>query len=550
MKKESAFLSFFFSRLLLSVIIANYASFVLLNITKAPVSLTPVVYFFFLAMVFWKSRQIKPKRTTIVPDKISYFFIGITLLLLTLPRIPYLFDWMPGNTTLATSDDRGRILEVLAMVANSHYPLLSPSNIAYPFSFYYSSLYPFAVLKLVFQFLTIKECLFIGNFFYHLLILMSLYEISCLILRKTENVRAFIFCCTLFGGLDWIASGNLFAIGGTFEWWQSRFSGNTQISSFYTALYWTIHHFLAAYTVILTYCILFYTRFGRHRKMKPILGLILLMSAFYASPFAFISVPLFLLIHKSTIWKMLKSYLSIPVILSGLAVLPIFLNKFPSQSFVYSRFRLWVSPHFMLDKLLSLPVYIILVPLVEFFGIPLILFFLWKKLNKAQKHYLIAAWVFFLSTYVIAYSGANNYSMRGMLIPSFIFFFVFAQHWVSIKSYFRSILFFCWKPALCGIVLIGSIGTFKETAGRCKAAAKRSQCISRTLGMEEKDYFNAPVYRIAHNRHIQTISFKDTQILGQRDRYEFEKFITGLELENMARWERELLRKPYKTQGK
>jgi hypothetical protein len=406
------------------------------------------------------------------------------------------------------------------MTGNSKYPLLSPSNISYPFSFYYSSLYPFATIKLTFSFLTIKESIALGNLLYHILVLLSIYEVSQLILRDTKKVRIFFFFCTLFGGLDWLACGD------------------------YTGLFWAVHHFLAAYSVILAYAIMFYTKSFTKRSRKNALVLIILISAFYASPFSFIPIPLYLLMHTRMVWRMLKSWYSIPIIISALLPLPIFLNKFPGQTFVLSKFRLTITNNPYIDKMLSLPVYVTLVPFIELVAIPIVLLIIWRILNKRQKQYVAVSWIFFLSTYVIAYSGNNNYSMRGMFIPTFVFFFIFAQHWLRIKQFIKSIAHNIFVPAFSCLILLCIAGTLKETAGRTKDAIFHSQMLRKKLGMSVYSPLTVRLYETARDQDIESIDMEKATVVGRQFIYDFEKFIQNLELTKMTKWERELLRRP------
>ena len=160
--------SFAFTKVLLSVLLANYFSFVLFYVLEIPVSVTPVAYLIIFTAALFGIGKIRFRRTDFPVDKASLFFLGLALLLLTVPRLTYLFDWLPDNTTLTHSDDYARMLELLAMTGNSIYPLMSPSNADFPFSFYYSTLYPFSLMKLSFPLMTIKESISLGNLFYHI----------------------------------------------------------------------------------------------------------------------------------------------------------------------------------------------------------------------------------------------------------------------------------------------------------------------------------------------------------------------------------------------
>jgi hypothetical protein len=372
------------------------------------------------------------------------------------------------------------------------------------------------MIKLTFSFLTIKESIALGNLLYHILVLFSIYEIAQLILRNPQKIRIFFFFSTVFGGLDWLVCGEMSKIGNHCEWWQIRLKGNTQISSFYTGLFWAIHHFLAAYSVVLAYAIMFYTKSFKKRCRRNRLVLTILISAFHASPFYFVSVPLFMLIHIKTACRMLKSWYSLPIIISALLPMPIFLKKFPSQTFIFSTFRLVITKNPYLDKMFSIPVYITLVPLIELIAIPIVLLIIWRRLNKCQKQYVAVSWFFFLSTYAIAYSGNNNYSMRGMLIPAFVFFFIFSQHWPRIKQFLKSIAYQMYVSALSFLILLCVAGTLKETIGRTKSAIENSHLLRKAFGMSAHSPLTVPLYEIARDNDIQTIDMEEAEVLGRQ----------------------------------
>ncbi len=540
------FSSFAFTKILLSVLLANFFSFVLFFALEVPVAFSVVAYLLIFLTTLFGVGQIRFRKTDFPVDKVSWLFLGLALLLLTIPRLTYLFDWLPDNTTLTHSDDYARMLEILALTGNSNYPLMSPSNAGFPFSFYYSTLYPFSIIKLSFPFLTIKESISLGNLFYHILVLFSLYEIACLILRDSRKVRLLIFLCTIYGGLDWLASGQLLNIYGHFEWWQMRLSGNTQISSTYTGLFWTIHHFLGAYSLLIAYAILFNSYSFKEKGRKLALILTISASSFYASPFSFMSIPFFIFIHRKLAWKTVRSWYSLPIILFAALPLPIFLSKFSQQSFVWSTFHLEITDNFLVDKLLSLPLYVALVPLVELIAIPIILLIMWRNLSKIQRQYVTASWLFFLSTYFIAYSGANNFAMRGMIVPTFVFFFIFAQHWLKIEQYLKSVSGNLFRPVFVFIALLCIIGTFKEFSGLTKNAVFNSYLLRGYLGLPVPDYLKSPVYQIAIRTDIDSVEFDyASKALRRHHVYEFEKFIKNLEFTEMENWEKELLRRPY-----
>jgi hypothetical protein len=551
-----AFTSLLFSRLLASVLGANYLSFVVLNATNANVYLTPILYLIFFAGLFYLSKKIKPRKFSAPIDLISLAMMGCLFLLLILSRLPYIFDWLPNMLCLLPHDDYARLPEVLAMTANEKYPLMSPSNAMYPFSFYYTSLYPFAVFKLLIPFLTIKEGLAIVHALYYGLIIFSLYEVACITLRDQSKIRTLIFLCTLFGGFDWLmksrfASPTLFELSGHAERWQESFGVNASIQSIFNNLMWAIHHFIGAYSAILAYVFLFKVRITSKYPLKILLVSILLLSSFYSSPFAFLSVSLFILLHYRLIWRRFINPYTIVLAASALIPLSIFMNKFPGPSFAPGGFtmRFPIADEFRLTPFISLFAFFFLVSIIDFAGIPFLLMSAWRKLCRMDKRYFITACLFIISTYFVVYSGDKNYSMRGAIIPSFVFFWLFAKHSTSCLVCFNFIPKTIRWVLFSLIIIAASYGTLKEASGRIKEV--NSYCGYRL--QLEKDWKPNNLYLISTTSSIKTLTFAEAMknVNDQRLQvYMSEKFISDLPLEQMTRQESELIRKPFDGEHK
>jgi len=449
---------------------------------------------------------------------------------------------MPGISVMTHSDDYGRVFQILAMVLDGSYPLKSPSNANYPFSFYYASLYPYATIKLLFKGLTIKSILGWFTIIYYALLLFSILEIAKGMLRDKIKTRWLIFFVTLFGGLDWIGSGKIFSLYGHFEWWQeSLFNANTQISSFYTAIFWTPHHFLSAYCSILAFFFMFYSRSGYSKSLKFFIVAALLSASFYSSPFAFFPTILFLLTHFKLLLRLLKNYVTLAIIFFSIPPLELFIGKYPSEHFTLSTFAITISKNTLIDKIISFPIFITVVPFVELAAVPLIILFFWSLLSIRERLYIWAAWLYFLITYIVAYSGFNNFSMRGMLVPSFVFFFIFARNSQEIFNKLKkNIGEKYYAPLIFLLVTLYSIGTFKEFLGRFASSIGATNILHFQL-----DPFPS-IYQTAHDQMISSIDFAKIRNIPRKNIYDLEKSIDGLILEDMLNWEKELIRKPWR----
>ncbi len=537
---------FFFSKLLLAVMIANFAGLVALNLFALRSYDLPLVFLPSFLAASWLVFRFSMKRRMafVTIDPLSLVLAGIALVFLTLPRVWYFLEWLPGNSVLAGWDDFARLAELISMTLSERYPLLHPCNQNFLLSFYYAGLYPMALIKFLLPFLTLKDCIGIGNFLYHLLILLSVVEVAHLFFsRRPASLRWFVFLVALFGGLDWWMFP-LFSVE-HFEWWQWGYHANTQVSALHQGMFWVIHHILAFYACVLAYVFLFYAH-SRPRWVKIPVLLLLMTSAFFTSPFGIIALPLFLLPHWKVVWrKFIKSWSFFFVGAAMLVPLYIFFGKLPGTTFIASTFRLELVPGFWLDKLLSAPVYFSLVPFIEFAGIPFFLLFAFKKMARTERFYFWMAVLFFSLTYLVAFSGYNNFSMRGMFLPSFVFFFLFAKYFPAILDRTGFLKKIVWAGLVLLVGVMGLIGTAKEFLDKLQVGKRNSRIIYlwKHQPVPEKLRNNYPALARDNSKTtLKTFPRPGTHF----DDYNAEKFLDSLDIGQMEYWETEILRFPRK----
>jgi hypothetical protein len=534
----------FFSRLLTSIIIANFISLVVLNLFNLPAKAAVAIYLPALLASFWTLWRFRLRKQIHSIDKGSLLIVVVTLILLSLPRLSYFTEWIAGNEVRVIADDFARMAELISMTLTDQYPLQHPANQEYLLSFYYTSLYPFALLKFMLPFLTLKDSIAIGNLFYQALILLSLVELAHLLLDNAGSISIFVFLCTLFGGLDWLYQP--LVINGYFEWWQRAvFDANTQISSFFTGLFWVIHHFIAFYALVLTFVVT-YRMSAPRKELKFATALLLLASALYSSPFSFLPAILFGLAHITVIrGKFLRSWVFPIVLVAALIPAFIFFGRLTSQRFVASTFRVSFSGQFWIDKLLSAPVYFALVPLVEFSAIPFLLLFVYKRMTRVEKQYLLTAYGFFGLTYFVAYTGSNNFAMRGMFLPSLVFFYLFAKYYRHIRlmnqiSQWKGPFF---SAAVAVVVIMTSLGALKTVGATLRSAAENNRLTYQLLEREQPEWLMIEYRDLA--RDSLRLTYQPTEAdRFTKHKYNAEKLIDSLAIEEMANWEQEILRLP------
>jgi len=555
-----------YTRWLAALLVANFAALVVLNLFRLPTIQTVPVYGLSLVWAWVALRRVRWRRSAPMPDKLPWLMAGAAMVLLTAPRIPYLLEWLPGVYVKPAFDDFARVAELVSMTLSPGYPLHHPENETLLFSFYYAPLYPMAALKLAVPVLTLKDTIVVVNALYHVLVLGSLVEVARLLLRDRRKVRVFLALALLFGGFDYLAHGRLLPPGIP-EWWQAGpiFHGNTQISSFYIGLFCVIHHFVGFYAVVIAYVVFFYGRIesnperlpsGRARRFlrwrKPALVLLLLCSAFYSSVFAFMSVPLFALVHRRAIWRKLILSPVFPAV-GCAACVPLFLylGKFPGQTLVASTFRLRLTDSFLLDKALSLPVFVLLVPLVEFGGIPLLILLVYRRLSPIARRYFAAAAVFFLLTYFLAYSKNNNLSMRGMFLPTFTFFLLFARYHGEIGDWFHRHVPSgrrAWQTAVALLFFGGGFGALYGATAMGLWSAATCSLSYRGLGLAPPEWVGVlervDSRRIARDRRVTRLPASLVPAEQRRVLFGAEALLVSVPPSEMVPWERELARQP------
>lgn len=543
-----------FTRLLSAVMIANFITLVVMNLFELPVYSAVFVLIggTVAGLQLFAQMRVHIRRPRL--DRLSMTIAVVTLALLTLPRLFYLLQWLPGTEVRVTADDYARLAELASMTLSSHYPLRHPSNADYLFSFYYTALYPLAALKFIVPVLTLKDVLILGNFFYHALVLGSVVETAHVFFARVAQIRWFVFFCTLFAGFDWLEKPLNFLSDS--EWWQKDlFTANTQVSSFFTAMYWVIHHYLAFYALVLAAVWLFHA-WGRRRWPKPLAIALLGASAFYSSPFSVLALPFYAVLHWRLLWRhVVRTWMFAYVVIMGLVPMSLFMGRLPESTFIASTFRWQVTGNFWFDKLISLPIYVIFVPLVEFAGVPFLLLLVWQRMSGLDRRYYLMSWLYFLLTYLIAFVNANNFSMRGMLLPSFVFFYLFAKYSVVLWPRRRHAVDEL-TPALAGrsvrwvavgliagVVIVTGIGGVKVSAVKVYDGWNNTSLRYDWAGEERPKDLSFTYRDLVFDRSTSTYTPKDGDRKG-RIKYNTEKLIEGLTLEDMADWERELVRFP------
>jgi hypothetical protein len=516
------------TRSLAVVAIANALSFALCNGLQLSVGLTPWVFLASLLASAALIRQQKVRRSANTPTNLAWL-IGLSFaLVLIIPRLVYPLEWWPGHTVDAMFDDYARLAELASMTLSDHYPLQHPANSGLTLSFYYSAFYPMAATKLLLPLLTLKDVIFIVSSLYFLLLGLSLVEVSFRLTRDSQSALILLFLCTWFGGLDWLF-GDFLPFYAHSEWWARQFFEKpSQWSGFLTASQWTLHHFLGFYLCVISWVFLRHSRF-EPRWGKQLAVPLLLIAALFHSPFGFLPIVLLGLYWLPLLLKRFSWHWSSPLLLLVmLAPLSVFTHRLAGNT-------LQLEMALLHDQSLvpSLAAYLTLLPLVDAAAIPFALMLLVPRMSKPERCLFAAAWVFLVSTFFLHVPLFNNYSMRGLLMPGFVFFLLFARHWRSLP-----------RPLAVGILLLifipGGIGGLREaTSGSRYALWASSIARQAVLDLPPHPPYYLELRRQARdNEHSRLVP--DGKDYRKRRPYLGEKLLPDVAPEKFKNMEREI----------
>ena len=561
-----------FSRFFSAIVIANFLTLALMNLLELPAATAIFVFLGATLAGLQLVSQLHVRRSRTRLDKTSLWIALAALLVLTVPRLVYLLQWLPNTEVRVLGDDFAHLAELASMTLSAGYPLRSPSSGDFLFSFYYASFYPAAVLFLAVPFLTLKDALVAGNFFYHLLILLSIVEVAHLFFRRAGQIRWFVFLMTFFSGLDWLARP--FQLTTMYEWWQKDyFKANTQISSFYTGMYWTIHHIVGFWAIVMAAVWLFYAfapGASRSRWPKPLVISLLAAGAFYCSPFSVLALPFFAVLHVKLLWRhVVRTWMFAYTTVLALIPLFLFIHRQAASTLEPSTFRLQVTGELWLDKLISLPIFLLFVPLVEFAAIPFLLLLVVRRMTKLDRRYFAMTVPFYVIIYLVAFSNTGNFSMRGMFLPTFVLFYLFAKYTPQLDAVMGGArrrgdllevgadrrsgppggLGSSWRWGWARWATIGlfvaatSVGVFMMGGAMLRIGWLNTSVPYHMANTAVPKDLTYPYRDLIFDRSVKTYTPTEADRKG-RTKYNVEKLMEGMTVKDMALWERELMRYP------
>jgi hypothetical protein len=231
-----------------------------------------------------------------------------------------------------------------------------------------------------------------------------------------------------------------------------------EISSFYTGLYWVIHHVAAFYSVVLIVVFQANLRFRSERTQITVLGM-LLIGAFYSSLFASFTA---LVLGPMQVFRLGRRAWSTGAALwlTPMFLAPLFLytNRVQKASLAWAPMHLGWFEHATLDGFVSSLSYLSLALVIDFAALPIFLFFNRSAFSPRERVLFWSSIAFFVSTGFVESIGYNNYSMRGMFLPTIVFFYLFARYCTAGISKRAT------RPVVYVVAALALIGTLREVA--------------------------------------------------------------------------------------
>ena len=135
-------------------------------------------------------------------------------------------------------------------------------------------------------------------------------------------------------------------------------------------MFWSFPHVIGFYACVLAFVFLKKVRYKR-RIIKILVVGFLLVSAFYSSVFSIMALPLFLLADIRILYKRFFNAKVLLILLVALLLpISIFLHKPSAIAFIPASFHLRLTDYYALNRVLSFPVWLIVVSMIEFFFTP------------------------------------------------------------------------------------------------------------------------------------------------------------------------------------
>ncbi|MDR3518121.1 MAG: hypothetical protein P4M00_20160 [Azospirillaceae bacterium] len=396
-----------------SIVSLSVAQF--LEIRTAEYNIVFAAAALFCLLLFTISRLELPHLTT--EDHAIALCVGSILMI---PRLQYLFEQQIGiSLNVVCWDDWWHIQEMASIVYSEYFPPRSTFRPDDFLSFYYAPWLFGAAIFLAGPLATIKQALFINVAYLSLLIGYGIvYAGHAMFREDAARRRMLVGVIILYGGgvayysmlrrvYHVLTTGHLPADHP--PWQAAPFGFNIHFENLFSSGFWAPHHVSAVVAI-------FFAAYCLSREMnaaaRAVCGITLALAAFSSVFVTIGALPLLVwlvLRHRVPVNALLAVFGATAIIAAPLIWM--YLCREGSGFIAFGALRgVWQRHPGVGFPAFIAALILMFLPIVVAIGLA-------RKEPPAPWSFLLVCLPYLISTYFIAYSGANNYAMRGGLVP-------------------------------------------------------------------------------------------------------------------------------------
>ncbi|EJW10130.1 hypothetical protein A33M_0479 [Rhodovulum sp. PH10] len=423
----------------LALFSASIVTAAVMTVLRLPTVGLPAVFVAFLALALVGFRNV---RIATDPAPLRFWekaVITIAVVLQIVRLVPYALQYLDGTLVAAVNfDDNWHFQEVASLVTSKTFPPMLNFRPDTALHFYYVAWMPaaaFADLFALFGAPLVKLSYALGT----LLLGGAAAVVLLLFLRHTlaPHRRGVAFVALFLVGavpdgavvIARLLSGTLASAARDPEWWQLGFGVPNQISALSTLVVWVPHHLTSAIALLLAVVI---TTEPRTLKPRPSFvafaaaGLLVGVSV-YSSAFAVIGgvvalSPLLFRLVASRATVLPATLAAATALLVGLPLAYLYLGSEAAGGFrLFEVFQRWHETFGSVPLALVGHVFAFVFLMAEVGWLAAwALFARDAPRRSVLGQCAVAASLYLLATVVVTFSGANNVSMRGAIVPTIV----------------------------------------------------------------------------------------------------------------------------------
>ena len=419
-------------RTVLAIFCANFITMLVMNVFKLPASVQPWLYFPLVVVFWWTAARFISKTsrlTELIPKREATWLIcGVLVMgvLYASVRFQYPLEPVMHRLALGLEDDASHTQELNSLINSQHYPAQSSFTLTNYFSLYYAAwMLPVALYKaLPFAVPTFKIALFLTNAVYAILFPLALFYIVAESAQSRRQVYWALYLGGFWSGLDVLTNVKHPLV--PYAFWPMRLGLHLSFANYAHSTILTNHHLSSGVALLL--CAYLWNRYRGARCV--VFVSLLLCYAFYGSVFVFLGgFPFLAYLWLRSLRNRTAETLMVCAF-SSVLLFPLFwllLRKPGGVAFEIPEQhpRIILLPHILGGGQLHYGFWsgfllFLLVISLQFAYFTYVLIFKRKTLSRDEAVLAGLALLYLISTYFLGFSHANNYCMRGLIVPVFV----------------------------------------------------------------------------------------------------------------------------------